>query len=202
MSEADLLFSLNHVVSLTQSRPWMGLHIGNFVGISLAYFVHAACRADRRSVVVAIDPNVPHRGITNPMAKAVGLLNHFGLQRNVVCVTGYSLGKCVSNDGFVFAGYDPVERFDVEQSFEHVLQCLNCMTPARFDYCVTDGNHDADYVRRELDEVYGLLRPGGAVVLDDVSWQWPELMEVYEAVDSCLYKRIAVSGRVGVLQKQ
>jgi hypothetical protein len=202
MSEPDLIYSVNHLVSLIPSPPWMGMHIGNFVGISLAFFVYEACRLDRRSLVVAIDPNLPHRGITNPTAKAVALLNHFGLQRNVVSVNGYSIEKCVSNDGLVFAQYDPAEYYDSEQSFENVLQSVKCVAPARFDYCVTDGNHEADYVRRELVEIYDLLKPGGTVVLDDVSWQWPELMEVYESVDSRMYRRIAASGRVGVLQKR
>jgi hypothetical protein len=99
--EASLAFCSKHLDSLMPNdRPIFGLHVGNFLGVSLAYFVDYASRKHQNSVVVSIDPNLTHRGIESPQNHVVAILNHFALQQNAMICVGYSGGKSISNDGF------------------------------------------------------------------------------------------------------
>jgi hypothetical protein len=201
LSPESLGFALHYLRRVIGQEQCIGLHVGSFVGMSLAFFARAASREHPDSFVVSIDPDLPHRNIKNTQRHAIGLLNFFNLQRNVVWVTGYSLEKSISNDGIVFDEYDPEERFGAELSCEAQLSALRWLAPERFDFAVIDGNHDADYLRREIESMNVLLKPGAILVLDDVSWQWPELQSVFNALDTTCYQKIGTDGRVGVLQK-
>jgi hypothetical protein len=201
MSADRLQYCLNEMRGMLPAPPWIGLHIGNFVGVSLAFFSYVSYRAHPNSLVVAIDPNVCHRGIKSPQEAVVGLLNYFGLHRHVLCVTGYSLEKCVSNDALIFRDYDPAVFFGSEESCENVLPSLHLLAPERFNFCVIDGNHDPNYLQRELDYVHCLLRPKAVVVLDDISWQWPELEAAYASLDDARWRKVTADGRIGILQR-
>jgi hypothetical protein len=39
-------------------RPLVGLHVGNFLGVSLSHFVNYVRQRNEKSVVVSIDPNL------------------------------------------------------------------------------------------------------------------------------------------------
>jgi hypothetical protein len=90
-------------------RPLLGLHVGNFVGESLVYFAAYARARNDKSLIVSVDPNLPHRGIDDPQKHTIALLNHFNLQSNVIICVGYSGQKSVSNDGLSFIGMDGSE---------------------------------------------------------------------------------------------
>jgi predicted O-methyltransferase YrrM len=201
MSAESLGFAVHYLREMIGRKQCLGLHVGSFVGMSLAFFARAASQEHTESVVVSIDPDVPHRNIENTQRHAIALLNFFNLQRNVVWLTGYSLEKSISNDGIIFDEYDPEERFGAELSCEAQLSALRLLAPEKFDFAVIDGNHDADYLRREIECMNLLLKPGAILVLDDVSWQWPELQSVFNALDTTCYQKIGTDGRVGVLQK-
>ena len=165
MPLASLQFMQSHFDRLDTSRPIIALHVGNFLGVSLAYLVHTLRRLHPDSRVVSIDPNLTHRGIPQTMETVLILLNYFGLEDRVAILTGYSLEKNVSNQGEIFAGYDPVANWENERSCTHQLDLLNALARGVFDLCLMDGNHDGDYLQRELDRVRQLLRPGGLLVL-------------------------------------
>lgn len=186
----------------TTGRPLTGLHVGNFLGVSLAYLTEAMLRLDGQSVMISVDPNIAHRGLHFPCRYVISLLNRYGLQRSSVILTGYTLEKNISNDGWLLSGYDPVTNYGNEMSCERQLHLLCRVAAGRFDFCVIDGNHDPAYLRRELDLIDVLVKPGGLVILDDISEAWHDLQAVYESVDSGRYEKLAADGRIGVLRKQ
>ena len=191
--------SLDYARTFIPPDAQRGLHVGNFVGVSLAYFIHALGGGD--AVVTAIDPNIMHRGIANPSAKVLALLSRFGLEKGCLLVTGYSLERNVANDGRDYAGGFAADAFSTEASCANALPHLARIAPAGFDFAVMDGNHDGTYLRRELREVATLLRPGGVLVLDDVSSEWFEIERVYADLDAPAFEKLGTDGRVGVLRK-
>jgi hypothetical protein len=182
------------------NRTLIGLHIGNFVGLSLAAFIKMLTVVNSGSLVVAVDPNVPHRGIVSPQDYVLALLTHFGLQSNALVVAGYSERKSVSNDGIVFDGYDPAENFLQEAACENVIANLGSALGHCMDVAVVDGNHQASYLRHEVDELARVLRLGGLLVLDDVDKWWPELRDVYLSLPKSQWEDLGSDGRVALLR--
>ena len=199
MPLASLQFMQSHFDRLDTSRPIIALHVGNFLGVSLAYLVHTLRRLHPDSRVVSIDPNLTHRGIPRTMETVLVLLNYFGLEDRVAILTGYSLEKNVSNQGEIFAGYDPVANWENERSCTHQLDLLNALARGVFDLCLMDGNHDGDYLQRELDRVRQLLRPGGLLVLDDVSTAWPEIQWFFNSISPDQFQKLSTDDRIGLL---
>jgi predicted O-methyltransferase YrrM len=114
------------------------------------------------------------------------------------------MDKSLSNDGVEFSGesgeYDPYTKFATEQACEATLSNLALTSPGRFDFAVIDGNHDAAYLRRETAIMRELLRPGGVLILDDVSDAWADIKAEYAAMESAAWRTVGADGRVGVLQ--
>lgn len=201
MPLASLELVHRHLDGLDRARPLLALHVGNFLGVSLAYLAHALGAVNAGSKVVSIDPNLTHRGVPRTMETVLALLTHFGLEGRVAILTGYSLEKNTSNNGEVFAGYDPVANWSSERACTQQLALLGALSPARFDLCLMDGNHDAEYLGRELEHVYGLLRPGGLLVLDDVAEAWPEIQSAFRAISPDRFRTVVADGRIGILAR-
>jgi len=183
-----------------QDRAMVGLHIGNFVGLSLAAFIGMLTTLHAESVVIATDPNVPHRGVMSPQDHVLALLSHFRLQSRAIVVAGYSGSKSVSNDGGVFGGYDPEQHFPREAACENVIANLGSLFGRCIDIAVVDGNHEALYLRHEIHEIARALRPGGLLVLDDVDDAWAELRQVYLSLPAAEWQDLGSDGRVGLLR--
>jgi hypothetical protein len=130
MPESTLEFCCRSLDLLIPApRALVGLHVGNFLGVSLSHFVNYVRQRDETSIVVSIDPNIQHQGVEAPQSHVIAILNHFGLQKNAIISVGYSTHKTVSNDGIAFVGengreYDPYSNFNSEQSCEDVLGSL------------------------------------------------------------------------------
>ena len=187
-------------------KPLVGLHVGNFVGESLVYFVAYARARNDKSVIVSIDPNLPHRGIDEPQMHTIALLNYFNLQSNAIVCVGYSGQKSVSNDGLSFIStdgseYDALSHYADEQSCQNSLINLCLIHESRYDFAVMDGNHEAKYLRSEVDIVRRLLIPNGVLLLDDVSDAWADIKAEYASLASKGWKPVGSDGRVGALQK-
>ncbi len=182
--------------------PLWGLHIGNFVGVSLAAVSSALREVHAESLTISIDPNIPHLGIEDPQSHALALLNTFGLQRSNVVVCGYTFEKTPGSDALPVEGYEAGEAWGREAACEHVLPNL-ARTGAQFDVAVLDGAHIGSYARRELELLVRVIRPGGLVFLDDVDQTWEEIQAVFEdAVAGALpVERFDHDGRVGVLRR-
>ncbi len=202
MPLAALRFMSGYFDRLDTTRPILGLHVGNFLGVSLAYLADALARLHPDSKIISIDPNIPHRGVTRPTDVTIALLTEFNLEDRVAVLQGYSLEKNLSNDGEVFDNYDPIAKSSAERACTRQLALLNAVYPARFDLCLMDCNHDGRYLSRELDEVHRLLRVGGLLVLDDVSNAWPEIQTIFTAIGTDKFEKLAANGRIGLLVKQ
>lgn len=187
---------------LPQDKPLRALHVGNFVGLSLASLTSALIEGNRASTVVSIDPNIQHVGIQNTQTYTLALLTRFGLQHNSLLTCGYSLEKVPGNDGVRSADYEPLTAPEV--ACEDTLVSLDRLG-ARFSVVVMDGHHDASYLRQELRLVQGMLEEGGLLFLDDVSAVWKGIRELFEelgAEDSVwALEQVGYDGRVGALRK-
>jgi hypothetical protein len=201
--EKSLEFCFKKIKEFIDMRnPVQVLHIGNFVGVSLAYFTHEVMIMNPASVVFSIDPNVPHRGLIDPQNVAVKVLTKFDLQKNVVLATGYSLEKNISNDGITYDGkYDPHGEFVNEQGCENVLKNISEMGMRTFDVCIIDGNHDPRYLKRELQILSGMIKDGGMLIVDDVSEDWVSIQRTFHKGASAKLRNIAENGRIGIFQK-
>lgn len=200
--KASLDFVISQVADARWSGPVVGLQVGAFVGISLAHFVNAILRIHAESRMISVDPAIPHRGITHPDRAVVSLLNAFGLQRSVLLVAGYSLEKSISNDGLAFKSYDPVSGHKNEASAEGALETLSLVGPGRVDFAFIDGNHDSDYVKREVNALLPLLHEGSLLFLDDVTAVWHGMGDVFEGLSRQGFERTGYDGRVGALRRR
>lgn len=189
---------------LASDAPPHALHVGNFVGLSLASLTGALVERDPRAIVVSIDPNITHVGIADTQSHTLALLSHFGLQRNSVLVCGYSLEKVLGNDAVSVEGYDPARAFTAEHACEDTLASL-ARLQARFSVVVMDGHHDAAYLRRELELVGEMLAHGGLLFLDDVSVVWKGIRELFRELgedSSWDFEQVGYDGRIGALRKR
>ena len=174
---------------LDAARPLVGLHVGNFVGVSLAHFTDVLVAIHPGSVVVSVDPDLPHRAVTAPQGHVLALLEHFGLAGNSIVVPGFSLERNLGDD--VDSARQP--------ALANVLASL-AVTGARFDAALLDGNHDADYLERELDGLQALLARKCVVALDDVNPDpYPGLVAAFDRlVARPGATELARDGRVGI----
>jgi hypothetical protein len=66
MPEASLELIASSLRSEFGEKEIIGVHVGNFVGISLAHIADAVKSMNSNSLILGIDPNLTHRGIENP----------------------------------------------------------------------------------------------------------------------------------------
>jgi hypothetical protein len=184
---------------LAPDRPLLVLHVGNFVGVSLAHLTALARELHRDSVVVSIDPNIRHHRVADPQSHVIALLGEFGLLGNSLIVPGYTLEQNLG-DPLPDA---PDDRYLEELACERVLASLARLDCRGFDLVMLDGNHDASYLRRELAALRPLLGERAIVCFDDVSETWPGVQAVFrEVVESggAGIAELGGDGRVALLQ--
>jgi len=171
---------------LAGDRPVRALHVGNFVGVSLCCLCWLLRERHPDSVVVSVDPNIPHRGIDDPQQHVLALLDHFGLLDMNVVVPGYTVGS------------SPLEGI----ACERVLASLARISPRSFDVVLLDGDHDEGYLERELADVRELLADQGVVVFDDVNERtFAGVVRVFErAAAADQFFELGQDGRVGIVQ--
>lgn len=186
------------------SLPLVGIHVGNFVGVSLAYLASRLKKVDRRNVIISIDPNLTHRGISNTETWVTKLLRTLNLDDMVIRITGYSLNKSISNDGNKYnTDYDPFQHFWKEDAPEWQLKNLLKILKDRVNFVMLDGNHDPDYLREEIMISYELLSENGIIFLDDINDEhWAALKKIFlEMISKPIFSSDLTGTRTGVLIK-
>jgi len=199
--EEDLAFIAGRLEGLKRDKPLRGLHIGNFVGLSLAYLTDAMRQIDPDSVMLSIDPAIPHRGIDAPQDLVTGLMTRYGLESNWLPVTGFSLERGEAWD--VLNRKSSHTKFSSYYGFSAAQTLRNLATMGqRFDFALIDGNHSGPYLRREINVLFELVRPNGLIFLDDVDENWAGVVKVFENLDAGEFKRVARGKRVGVARRE
>jgi predicted O-methyltransferase YrrM len=177
---------------LPSDRPLRVLHIGNFVGVSLAYITWLVSERHPESRVVSIDPNLPHREIEDPQSHAFALLDHLNMLSRNLIINGYTLER----DDFELTQ----EAYASAAACENVLSSLHGLAGPGFDLVVIDGNHAEDYLAREIAAIRGLLADDGIVVFDDIV-DWPSVAAVFNRVSGDDgFVKLGDDGRIGILQ--
>jgi len=181
---------------LPSDRPVRALHVGNFVGVSLCYFSGLVRDRHPESVMVSIDPNIPHREIGNPQAHVLALLHRFGLLGHNLIIPGYTL-----EENLWGGSAEDVDAAYLEGlACENVLSSLQRLAGRCFDLVVLDGNHDDSYLSREFRALRGLLADDSIVVFDDVT-EWEGVVEVFaQALEDEAFVKLGEDGRSGILQ--
>ena len=191
----NLAFVRNTIATSFDRRPLIGLHIGNFVGVSLAGFADAVRNVHRDSTTIAIDPNVITAGIDNPQQHVIGILDHYQLLGSVLLLSSYSFERTELSGAPSVDGPLPPSGVNALTQLARL--------GVRFDVALVDGNHRGSTVSRELEWLRGRLNPGAIVFLDDVTDAWNEIRDVFNqlAADTGSgFVAVGHDGRVGALR--
>ncbi|MCB0733420.1 MAG: class I SAM-dependent methyltransferase [Bacteroidetes bacterium] len=201
--EQHLNFIIQYLTSYFGSITLRGIHIGNFLGVSLCHLGHWMKNQSHQSVLIAIDPNLNHRGIDRCNEIAMDLVQHFGLSDHIINVVGYSMWKSISNDGIDYIGsYDPERYFHEESSPEHQLKNLSKVLSGGINFIILDGNHNHDYLMEELRQADLLLKPNGLIILDDVHESWPAIKSIFDHMSiEGKYEKVGYDGRIGIIRR-
>jgi len=174
------------------------LHIGNFVGVSLCYFANFVKTLHEESLVVAIDPNIEHRGIFHPEDYVKNLISYFQLDKNVLLIDAFSLEKNLKNDGGVL--YTKELGMQNEIGCSHSLKNIAKITDKKFDVCIIDGNHESEYLSEEIKYAIDIMKDGSFIVLDDILY-WEDVKRVFDKWQTDKnFKLIASSDRIGIIK--
>ncbi len=181
------------------------LNIGNYLGVALLYIINELKNKEISCLVTIIDPNIPHRGVTDLQTKFFDASQRFGLLKDILLIPGYSLNKSLSNDGVEFNSYNPIQNFDREVAPENVLLSLTKRQFGTFDIAILDGNHNSTYLKNEISQVDKMLNKGGLIVFDDVNDFWSPIKttvknftENYQKT----YDQVVYDGRILIAQKK
>jgi hypothetical protein len=188
--------------NLDLSGPIVGLHVGNFVGVSLCALGSFVKSIHPKSVVVSIDPNISHRDVSNPHTYVCKLAENYGLLSTILPVVAFSHERSTRDDGIQFSESSIEESIKCDIGFQNGLGLLKrvCL-PSSFSVAFLDGNHDANYLEREIELVRPMLKEGGIVILDDVDENWGEIKALYMSVQNDKWRDLGTNGRVGLLRK-
>jgi hypothetical protein len=193
--ERHLQFAGAAIARNCPRRPLRALHVGNFVGVSLAALSGIVIQHDPGSLVVSVDPNLPHLGVHSPQDHVLALLAHFGMQRNNVMICGYSLHRTDNKTKLGTIAASPA----CEQTLENLERLGH-----QFDLALIDGNHSADYLSGELAVLVRLLPGGALLILDDVSRSYPHIQDLFREVAASPawpFEKVAHDGNIGILRR-
>lgn len=186
---------------LPQDRALVGLHVGNFVGVSLAYMLDVLVTQNPASVVLSVDPGTTHRSITRPQEHALALVDRYGFGKSHIFAQGFSLRRAVGEEAHIPAVdfHDLVEHHACDGVLDSLVTAGNT-----FDVALLDGNHDGDYLQAEVERLYSLLRSGGILILDDVEPDgiWVGVFEVFERTKSDgAFELLRADGRIALFRR-
>lgn len=182
-----------------------GLNIGNFLGVAFTYILSNMVQNNNQSTFVSVDPNIPHRGISDLETKFISCLHEYNLQDNSLIINGYSLRKNTSNDGVIFDNYDPKEAFDLEKGCTGVLDKLTQLGKNNFQFVILDGNHHSEYLQQELERCTSLLAPNGILFLDDIDKNWKLLKKSafhFLKANNHAFEELYYDGRILALRRK
>ncbi len=192
------------LVNISDKKFGLGLHIGNFLGLSLNCISYSMRKSyNSNYLMLSIDPDITHRNIQHPSKYCNELLYLNGLENASIVINGYSGEKNISNDGVEFdSNYNPFEYFNQEFASTDVIKNLCQILGKKVNLVFIDGHHDSTYVRKELLSIEPLLDVDALLIMDDVdSIAWEELNNLFiEISQSNKYEKVIHNNRIGVLR--
>jgi predicted O-methyltransferase YrrM len=202
VTEISLTYCASFITDLKSDKPLLALQVGTFVGVSLAFFADLIAKIHPNSRIISIDPNIAVAGVGNPYKMAIALLNHFQLEDRCMILTGYSLEKNYMTDGYEgHKEFDPLAHTQQNQSCTEQLKNLTSFASNSFDFIFLDGNHEGEYLERELYLADRLLKKGGLLIIDDV-FHFEQIRSIYQSLATTKYEKIGEDERLGVLRKR
>src|SRR5262245_57288658 len=115
----------------------------------------------------------------NPHQHVVRLAARYGLLSNILPVASFSRARTVRDDGVVYSTTSVEDQARDDVAFEDAIALLAHLARHAFDLVLLDGHHEADYLRKEIDLIGPMMKPGAIAVLDDVDQYWADLQKVY-----------------------
>ncbi len=115
-------------------------------------------------------------------------------------ITGFSDSRNPINDGEVAYLTDSTILSDEFAPVGVLNTLIDLNVQSKFDCAIMDGNHNAEYLVRELELLKPLLADLAFVVLDDVDEHWPSIQTVYNTSRNFGFTPKACDGRVGILE--
>jgi hypothetical protein len=130
-------------------------------------------------------------------------LNLFGFQRSNIILTGFTLENNLPNDGgtLYFPGNE--DKLDNQNAYTSTNILVNLVKMGiHFNLVLIDGNHDGNYLKREIELIDQLLCKNGILAIDDVNQEWKEVNFVFQDIlKGKNYNLIGTNNRIGIIQK-
>jgi predicted O-methyltransferase YrrM len=174
--EAEMLYQL-----VLDRKPKVAYQIGTFVGYS-ALVIADALRANGGGILLAVDPEIPHRTFVNPvdvareMARAKGLEKYIRFERGWHCIV---LGDYISTG---LKRRVPIVGAKV----------LDSVREQGIDLAFIDGDHSAGSTLADFLSLREYLNVKGIAIFHDV-WSWPSVAQAIFTIwnDSFYYHTTA-----------
>lgn len=165
------------------TQPTIAIHVGNYLGVSLGVLAVGLKVLDPESLVIAIDPDLTYRQSLNTEKAVTMLMRKLDVEEMVLRLTGYSMSKSINNNAqATLSNCDGSQMVAKDLAAQWQLKNLAKLIQGKVDFVLLDGNHDKHYVEEEIEISYRLLRPGGAIFLDDITRHYPEMISLFHSM--------------------
>lgn len=161
-----------------KNKPNVVYHVGTFVGYSAMIMAHAL-HSNGRGILIAVDPEIPHRSLTNPVNVAREAANKLGLNKYVRFVRGWH--ACALGDEY-------------SEIFKRSINTVGIEVISKLDQLVDLAFIDADHSTSATIVDFMILKDsislGGVVVFHDV-FSWPTVAQAIAIIldDTHFYLR-------------
>lgn len=158
-TEAEMLYQL-----VLDRKPKVVYQIGTFVGYSALVIAHAL-RANGAGILLAVDPEIPHRSFVNPvdvarqMAKAIELDNYIRFERGWHCIVSGNISIGLKRQIPVVG-----------------TQVLDSVREQGVDLAFIDGDHSTSCTLADFLSLRDYLNVHGIALFHDVK-SWPSVAQ-------------------------
>jgi predicted O-methyltransferase YrrM len=158
--EAEALYQL-----ILARKPQVVYQIGTFVGYSALVIAHAL-RANGSGLLIAVDPEIPHRTFINPVNVAREAAHSQGLDGFIRFERGWHSGALGDYLGLGLKRSIPIVG----------LQVLETLRDSGIDLAFIDGDHSSACTLTDFLLLKDYLNVGGVAVFHDVL-SWPTVAQ-------------------------
>ncbi len=158
--EAEALYQL-----VLDRKPKIAYQIGTFVGYSALVIAHAL-KANGEGVLIAVDPEIPHRTFINPVNVAKEAAKAQGLEKYIRFERGWHSGPLGDYLGLKLKRSIPIVG----------LQVMDSIREEGIDLAFIDGDHSSACTLTDFLLLKDYLNVNGVAVFHDVL-SWPTVAQ-------------------------